>query len=146
MHISLFGCLLLLDANMSYLIQNSSPVSIESTIETSSIPDGIESLHLGQARWLISGALSAVLLCMTLVALLNESVNTKRSLVVNNRYLRLGLRGIVVIVLLLLPIKQDISIGLFLAIIVGMLQVTVWWELITGLERGIRLIEPAEEH
>lgn len=142
-HISLFGGLLLLDANISYLVQHSGPSSADSDISFDS-SGNFEAMHFGQVHWLISGTLSAVLLCMTLIALLNESVDTTRSLIVNNRYLRLGVRGAAVIIILCLPIKGNLSNGLFLAIIVGMLQITVWWELISGLERGTKLIEPLE--
>lgn len=82
-------CLLLLDANISYLVQHSGPLSAESDISIDSSSRNVEATHFGQVYWLISGALSAVLPCMTLIALLNESVDTTRSLIVNNRYLRL---------------------------------------------------------
>jgi hypothetical protein len=144
-HISLFGCLLLLDANISYLVQHSSTPSTESRIDSRSAADNLEAAHLGQTRWLISGTLSAVLLCMTAIALLNESVDTSKSLIVNNRYLPLGARGASVIVLLCLPVKRDLNNGIFLATIVGLLQVTVWWELISGLERGTKFIERMED-
>jgi hypothetical protein len=82
---------------------------------------------------------------MSSIVLLNQSIDAPGTLLVNNRYLRLGMRAVAVVILLCLPINSDLSNRVYLGTIAGLLQATVWWEYITGLERGAKLIEPREK-
>ena len=136
LHGLLFGSLLLLDGSLGFIIRASTATSHSETSAADM------SFSLRQARWTTSGALTSVLTCMTCITLLNKSLDSPGSLLIDNRYLRLGLRLVVMLVALCLPVMGDMRHGVYLGVIVFLLQLAIWWEYIAGLEKGMKLIEP----
>lgn len=142
-HITLYGALLLLDSSIRYLLsldaaelaalENPDPVAIE---------DWRKSLN--RARFTVSSALTTVIICITAKALLNKSLDTPGTLLVNNRYIRMAPRLIVVIVAMCLPIKTGMAVGASMGVLLAMLLPLILWEYIAAMERGSRLIEPKE--
>jgi hypothetical protein len=129
-HVLLFGTILLLDASIKYLIENSLA------------EDKYSSLLL--ARWTISASLTGTLLLLTVKALLNRSMDPPGTLVIDSRYLRMAPRAIVCIVTMCLPIINDFNTTAFLGTLVGQLQLLILWELVAAMEKGFRFFEPKE--
>jgi hypothetical protein len=135
LQVMLFGSLLLLDASLGFLIRFPSATTQAETDPATT------SFGLRQVRWTISGALTSVLVCMTGLALLNKSLDKPGTLLVDNRYLRMGMRAVVIMVVLCLPTQRVMGHGIYVGIIVTLLQVTTWWEYLAGLERGSKLMD-----
>jgi hypothetical protein len=129
-HILLYPSVLLLDNSIKYLIRHGS--------------DTLEESVSSKACWTVSAALSAALVCMTIATLLNRCLDGPGTLLISNRYIRLAPRAMLVVVLMCLPIKTDITTGSFLLIIMVLMLVINFWEHVVALEKGGRLFEPKE--
>lgn len=167
-HIPIFASILLLDASLLYLVQTdfeesgvtttndtstvagrqvltllSRQESSDSTTDTTSTETSAEQAHYRQAAtWTAAGSLSIALLSMILMSLMNRSLDRPGTLIVNNRYIRLLPRFIIIPIVLCLPIKQDLNIEVFIAIVMMLLMVVVYAEFILGLEKGAKFFEP----
>jgi hypothetical protein len=130
--------MLVLDASIKYLIQN----SVTSSGSLVLGPDMAHSVFL--ARWTISASLDSTLLWMTLRSLLNRSLDTPGTLLVDNRYIRMVPRAVVSVIFLCLPVVEDISPYTFLSVIMALLQSLILWELVAGMEKGAKLFEPKD--
>ena len=126
----LFATILILDASIKYLIEYTLDIQ--------------KSSSLLLARWAISASLSGTLLLMTAKSLLNRSLDTPGTLFVDHRYLRMAPRVVFCIVIMCLPIINDIQTSTFLGIIIGLLQFLILWELIASMEKGFRFFEPKD--
>jgi hypothetical protein len=131
--------MLLLDASIKYLIQNSLP----STSGSEAFDPGKE-YGLLLAHWTISASLDATLVWMTLKSLLHRSLDTPGTLLVDNRYLRMAPRAVVCVIVICLPAIEGISPYTFLGVIVGMLQLLIQWEGVAAMEKGAKLFEPKD--
>lgn len=129
-HILLYASVLLLDSSIKYLIYH--------------VLDTLEESVSSKAHWTVSAALSAALVCMTAVTLLNRCLDGPGTLLISNRYIRLAPRLMLVVVLMCLPIKTDITSKVFLLIILVMMLVVNFWEHVVALENGGGLFEPKE--
>lgn len=96
------------------------------------------------AMWSASVALAIVLFSMTVITLLNRPVDKEGTLVVNSRWVRLGLRMPVTVVILCLPVMDGMMPSLWFGCVVPLLYALFLYEWITGLEKGWRIIEPRE--
>jgi ABC-type Fe3+-siderophore transport system permease subunit len=95
-----------------------------------------------KAIWNMAASLSLIIFSMTLQALADKPLDPPGTLLVNSRYLRLSSRIVYIIVILLVPIKADISVSLFMGIAGVGLSMIIWWEWIVSLEQPARLLEP----
>ena len=95
-----------------------------------------------EAKWVVSISLSIAIVCQTGIALLSRSLDRKGSLKVNNRYVRLLPRLLVVAIVVCLPIDRKMTGRIFMTIIVSLLLGCLDWEWIVSLERGGGLFEP----
>jgi hypothetical protein len=137
----LFASFFLLEASIKYLIQN----SLASTTGPEVLPHNPSETHsLLLARWTISASLFATLLFMTLKSLLNRSLDRPGTLFVDNRYLRMAPRAMVGIMVMCLPIANDINTAAFLGILVALLQSLILWEMIAAMEKGFQWFEPKD--
>ena len=103
-----------------------------------------KSYSLLLARWTISAALSGTLILMTAKALLNRSLDTIGTLVVDHRYLRLAPRVAICVIIMCLPIVKDLDTTTFLGVLVALLQLVIFWELVAGMEKGFKFFEPKD--
>jgi hypothetical protein len=88
--------------------------------------------------------MTGTVLLMTGKALLNKSLDPPRTLVINNRYLRMVPRVMVCIVVMCLPIINDINATAFLGILVALLQSLTLWEYVAAMEKGFQFFEPKD--
>jgi hypothetical protein len=95
-----------------------------------------------KAIWNMAASLALIIFSMTLQALADKPLDPPGTLLVNNRYLRLSSRILYIIVILLVPIKADISVSLFMGIAGVGLSMIIWWEWIVSLEQPARVLEP----
>ena len=96
------------------------------------------------ARWTVAAALSLTIACITAITLLNRSLDGPQTLWINNRYIRMVPRAVVALVVLLLPLKSDISTTLFLITSTTLLLALMLWEYIASFEKGWHWIEPKD--
>lgn len=75
-------------------------------------------------------------------ALLSRPLDGPRSMKIDNRYLRLLLRGFVIAVAACLPLARHFTAIPFLGILVVMLVPCILWEWYASLERGGGILEP----
>jgi hypothetical protein len=95
-----------------------------------------------RAIWNMAGSLSIIVLSMTFQALADKPLDPPGTLVVNNRYVRLSSRMIYIIVVMLAPLKADLTVALFLGIAGVGLSLILWWEWIVSLEQPAKILEP----
>ena len=129
----LFASLLLLVSSIQYFIANSLPSTLV-----------IEAHGLYLARWTISGSLSATVVFMTGIAILNHSLDDPGTLLIDNRYLRMAPRAMVCIVVMCLPLIPHLSAWLFLSILLCLLQPLILWEFIAAMDKGFTFLEPKD--
>ena len=84
------------------------------------------------------------MLFMTSKSLLNRSLDPPGTLLINNRYLRMVPRAVVCIVVMCVPIVQNIDTSNFLGILIGLLQPLILWELVASMEKGWKWFEPKD--
>ena len=125
------------------LIENPRLNAKKSQIEGREIASNADrALIIYSAKWSVSISLSIAIICQTGIALLNRSLDRKRSLKISNRYVRMLPRMLVVAVVICLPIDRSMSGNIFLSIIVTLLFGCLFWEWIVSLERDGGLFEP----
>lgn len=92
------------------------------------------------AKRTVSITLALILMNQTLVALLNRSVDPPGALKINNRYLRL-LPRMLLIPVVCLPIDRHMTSLTFLGIVSGLLLICLPWEWWASLQRDRRILE-----
>jgi hypothetical protein len=120
---------LLLDNSIKYLIQHGSETLEESVND--------------KAHWTVSAALSTALVSMTIAVLLNQSLDGPGTLLINNRYIRLVPRILLIVMVMCLPIT-GIKTPWFFFFIMGLMVLVGLWEHVASLDKGCRLFEPKE--
>lgn len=149
-HLYLFAAQLILASSSLYMIEHPPSHGLiegeqkrEVTAASEEVPIDSPTEEL-YAMWSASVALAIVLFSMTVIALLNRPVDKAGTLVVNSRWVRMGLRIPVTVVILCLPVMDGMIPSLWFGCVVALLYALFLWEWITGLEKGWRFIEPRE--
>ena len=93
------------------------------------------------AKWAFSTALSHVLVCQTGIALLSRSLDRKGSLKVDNRYLRLLPRVLIVPIALCIAVPRNLGPIAYTGILLSLLLPTLIWEWFASLESGGGILE-----
>lgn len=137
----MFGSTLILGVSAVFLIQHDD-VPLNSRVN---IADGfdlqlMESMYC--AKWTVSATLSMIILWQTIIALLSRSLDHKGSLKIDNRYLRLLPRLLVISVTSCLPLAQMMRVTAYLGILAAMLLLCLLWEWTVSLERAGGIFEP----
>jgi hypothetical protein len=150
LHVIMFASLLLVAASTLFLVThrtdtkkatNTVTARDESDAsELASKPDAVVS-----ALWGASISLAVVLLSMSGIALLNRPLDPPKTLLVNNRYMRLALRVPVIVFIADLPLIKGMTGAWWCAAVVLALYSLFFWELIAGLEKGWTFLEPKND-
>jgi len=118
LHVAMFGSLLILAASILFLIQTADSNSAaeikarEPTAEPAPSSPEAEHKYIHYALWSASTTLALVLACMTSIALLNQSLDKPKTLLINSRWIRLAPRipamaAIVCLPLLAVSMEQE---------------------------------------
>lgn len=99
---------------------------------------------LKAAKWTAAVALGGTLFLMTFICLLNKPMDQPRTLLINNRYVRLAPRVAVATAIVCLAIKSNMPVRGLVSINVALLFSVVLWEWVAGLEKGAKLFEPKD--
>ncbi|KAL8711151.1 MAG: hypothetical protein Q9220_004296 [cf. Caloplaca sp. 1 TL-2023] len=147
LHVILFHALLILGVGLDFLLEHPLVSAVKDNTKGaaegghSAEEEGLTS-HMYTAKWTVSTALATTLVAQTLISLLSKSMDGKRTLKVDNRYLRLLPRMAVVVVVLCLPIREQMTASIHLTIIVLSLYVVLSWEMIASLDKDGGWLEP----
>lgn len=138
------GSTLILGVSSVPLIQNPTVTAVKPLVgdESTTASDPNLTPIIYTAKWAVSISLSITVTCQTGIALLNRSLDRKGSLKVSNRYVRLLPRMLLVAIVLCLPIDREMRANVFMAIVVFLLLVCLYWEWIVSLERDGGVLEP----
>lgn len=105
----------------------------------------VDELEHGQ-RWLLGGGLGIGMFCLFIHAALFESASHERASceLVMSKWLRIGMRPVVGIVLVLLPLTNadEFNPTKLLSTVMGLFAFVTIWETIGGLTRGAKIWEP----
>jgi hypothetical protein len=82
---------------------------------------------------------------MTSIALLNESLDHPKTLVVNSRLLRIAPRLPAIVFITCLPLISGLDGAVWCGAVVATLYAVSIWEWLAGLEKNWKFIEPKEE-
>jgi hypothetical protein len=146
-HVLIYSAILLLDASLLILLTGTlegAPIPTESN----GGPLSEEALAFAalivtrRAKWTAQVVLGAKFIIMTLLPLLNRSLDRPGPLFVSNRHIRLLPRIIVAIVALCLPAESSMLPRRLVVIDVILLFAIVGWERETALEKGAKILEP----
>ena len=91
--------------------------------------------RMSAAKWTVSIALSVIITCLTILALLGRSLDAKGTFKIDNRYLRLALRPVVIIIALLLPLRAEMHGSSLVGIVLGALYACMMVEWFGSLDR-----------
>ncbi|KAI9893596.1 MAG: hypothetical protein M1814_006392 [Vezdaea aestivalis] len=144
-HVSLFGSLLIFGSSLKFLVVHDEAYLTHAEPEPGlarRAQDEVTAHALLTARWSISITLSVALACMTGLALLNRPLDGPRTLIVNNRYLRLVMRPVAMAIMLGLSGYDKLSSSSFIGVVLGCLWAVLGYETIVGRIRGGGLWEP----
>jgi hypothetical protein len=97
------------------------------------------------ALWSAAISLSVAIWAMTVIALLNRSLDKPGTLVVDSRYLRLAARPIAIIVICCLPLIKDMNGAIFIGAATSMCYGIFMWEWVCGLEKHWHWFEKKDE-
>ena len=93
------------------------------------------------AKWSVGTSLALVVFCQLILALLSRNLDKPGTMKVDNRYIRLLPRFLLCIVAVVLPIARKMAGSYMLAILLGCLVATLWWEWICSMDKGGRIFE-----
>jgi low temperature requirement protein LtrA len=101
---------------------------------------GLEELETGE-RWLLGGGLGVGMFCLWFLGMLYKSKDT--GCLIMPKTIRIGMRLIVAVILVLLPItsKDQLNPVQLLSIVMALFAFTVIWETVGGLQKGARIYE-----
>jgi hypothetical protein len=143
-HVPLFASILTFAASVRFIIQHQPNAPFNSTqgVQGEEIPEDKLPDNFYRAVWTCASSLSIIMLSMTVLALLDKSLDEPDKLKVNNRYIRLSMRAVFMVVILCIPITPHLNPQLFLGLAAMMLLIVSLWEWNVSLDRGGALIEP----
>jgi hypothetical protein len=147
---------LFLDASVLFLIKNrganliTDSSSLEARQEGSSTPETAEEeVMIGRfahyALWVASVTMGQVMFCMTAISLLNRNLDGPKTLVINNRLLRIAPRLPATAFIVCLPLIPGMNGAIWCGATTSVLYGVFMWEWIAGLEKDWKLFEPKEE-
>lgn len=104
---------------------------------------GRPELETGE-RWLLGGGLGAGMFCLWFLAMLFKSKD--QACLIMPKTVRIGMRLVVAIILVLLPItnKEQLNPVQLLSVVMALFAFVVIWETVGGLQKGARLYEKWE--
>ena len=161
-HVVFFGNLFLLDVSMLYLISTVDSNTAGASTETggpttrrsiylsllgprdSSSSAAEQQYELRTALWTSSISLALALTTMTLATLMNKSHDKPKTLLIDNRLVRLLPRVLVIIATLCIPIRKTLSGDSWLVSNFAMMWFIVIWEWTTSLDRDWGFFEPRD--
>ena len=140
-HIPLFSNFLTLVAGIMFIIRQSPAAPFDKAIERY---HGEELFALNSvAKWDISVSLANIIVSMTFLHLCDRPLDPPGTLKVNDRRIRLACGRIpYIIIVLCLPIKEDMSIYMFMGIIALLTIMVTMWEMHAAMEPGGGFFEP----
>ncbi|KAI4251470.1 MAG: hypothetical protein LQ352_004832 [Teloschistes flavicans] len=142
-HHVLFASTLILSITFVFLVQHPRDNSVwrheEALAEREAETEGEDAalrlaIAIYAARWTVSFNLALILLCQTLATLMHRSLDPPRTLKVNNRYLRVLPRILLIPIVICLAIDRTMNSLTFLGIISGLLLACLPWEWWASLE------------
>ena len=130
-----------LSAGIMFIIRQAAPESASTTgdpkISGKELP-----AYVGHAVWTVACSLSLLILSMTGLALLDESVSPPKSLRVSNRYVRLSGRLVYICIAMLVPLCKDLNSEVYLAVCALLLMALSLWEWIVSTDKDGKIFEP----
>lgn len=130
---------------MFLIQQNAANLDVEtndSEAESGTLSDGEIQDLTRTAIWTVSISLATIMLSLFGMALLNQPRDARKSLRVNNRYLRLVGRPIYAVIILAIAGDKDIGPETFMGTCSLLMLCVSMWEYATSLEKGGGFVEP----
>ena len=144
----MFLSTLVLEVSIGYLIQHANsnaviPPSGDTDPESEEVKAATElAKFIENGKWSMALALSFTIICLSIIAFLNLSVDAPGSLWVTNRYFRLAPRLVLVALAVCLAIDRSMMPISYLGIMVAALFCVRTWELLASLEKTGGVLEP----
>jgi hypothetical protein len=129
----MFASLLILAASVLFLVKNDTTQASQENHVTR------------YAIWSASTSLAIVMFSMTCIALLNRALDKPRTLVINSRWIRVAPRIPAIVVIMCLPLVENLAGQTWCGAVSFTLWLVFLWEMITGLEKGWKFFEPKDE-
>lgn len=150
LHVFMFASLLILAASTLFLVEHQNAKihssddapTVERRAEEEAEPAAKAAIY---AIWSASVNLSCVILFMTCISLLNRPLDKPKTLLVNSRWIRIGGRLPIIVIICCLPLIKSLTASMWIGIVVCLLYAVSFWEWIAGLERNWKLLEPKDE-
>lgn len=140
-HIPIFAAYITLSAGILWFVNRNSNTPIDSGEAKDLSEEEYDVLRI-RALWDIGASLSVIVFGYTCQALLDKPLDQPGTLMVNSRHLRLIGRPIYIFVILIVLLKADLNVYLYMGICgIGISNVLLY-ESICGLERPARFLEP----
>lgn len=147
----MFGALLILAASTLFLVKHSTE-GFRSSFAKRSTPENTEAetatedpFFILYALWSGSISVAVVILEMTLIAILNRSLDKPKTLLVNSRWVRLAPRIPAIIIIVCLPLLDGLTGSSWCGSVIVILCHVFFWEWIAGLEKYWKFLEPKQE-
>ena len=143
-HVPLFASILVFASGAMFIIRHQPDApynSPEGENEGHIAPKDLQD-YISNAIWTCASSLSVIMLDLTILALLDTPLDEPGTLKIDNRYIRLSMRAVFMVVVLCVPMAPHLKAQVFLAIAGVMLLVVGLWEWNVSLDKGGALIEP----
>ena len=125
------------ESSSTRLLQRATEAMAANT-ESQEIP--VEEIML-RAKWTASTAFSVIIFCMTVQALLSRSLDKPGTAKIDNRYVRLAPRVLMIVVSVLLPLRKEMNGSSMLGILLTLIYICFMWEFIGSLAKGSEFVE-----
>ena len=96
---------------------------------------------MNSAKWCVGVYLSTIVACQTSLALLSRPLDPPGTMKIDNRYIRLAGRFIVIVVTVLLPLVRHMAGSVMLAVMLCLLVACMLWEWTVSLDRDGTIVE-----
>lgn len=133
-----------LSAGVMFIIEQSAPTSdaAESSTTSEKIPASELHRYTQRAVWTVTVSLVVIILSMTVLALLDESLDRPGTLRINNRLGRLSGRLVYVLIIILVPLYEGLNPQIFLGVCSLLLVLLSLWEWVVSTDKDGFLFEP----
>ena len=133
---------LTLSAGVMFIIRHSATAPADDDSESEAISKNELPAYLHRAIWCVAESLAMIMLSTAALALLDRTRDTRGTLRVNTRSLRLSGRAVYLLIVLLMPLQENLNAELFLGTCGLLLMFLSTWEFVVSAHKGGEIFEP----
>ena len=132
---------LTLSAALMFILRHSPATPADDRSDSEDIPDEKLPLYLHRAIWYVSGSLAIIMLSTISLALLDRPLDKPGTLRLSNRYVRLSGRAVYSLIVVLIPLQNNLKPGLFLGTCSLLLMALSVFEFVVSAQKGGAIFE-----